>query len=73
MAVKKTTPDSPKPELAGWIGVMRVAVLIKRRYQKARDMMLEEKFGKVYYDGKQMMVREEAVRKYLKAQEATRG
>lgn len=62
---KGKTTAKAKPELAGWVGIMRVAVIMSCRYQKARDMMLEGTFGKPYYtEDEGLMVEEKKVFEY---------
>jgi len=58
-------PKEQKPELLGWVGIMRVAVLTRKRYQKARDMMLAGTFGPSNYDGKTLLVEEKKVLAYV--------
>jgi hypothetical protein len=51
------------------VGVMEVAIALKVRYAKARDLMLQGKIGTPHYRERKLHVSRKALETYLKQQE----
>jgi hypothetical protein len=78
MTMPRKSKTAIKPEFAGWIRPMQVALILGVRYHKARDLMLKGTFGKPDYNEEsgELLVPEAAVKEYKArkdAKEAKRG
>lgn len=51
------------------VTVTQVAIMLKTRYHKARDLMLQGAFGEVEQKGRHLTVTRSAVESYIKKRE----